>query len=299
MNTEFSSFCHAQRLSRSVSQALQACFLISEGYVRVSVPAVDMEAKLGSLEDASRVLGMGRLPDAKMKIRSAAPSGTSHLPPSHPHSRCNQHGNPKSPGSQRRPSSKKAEQSQKAQGISRFIAKAKAGETPVFQLGERPLLLPPSTSATSPVSKESVPRASRFTARKPGTPRRGTPWEKRLRQSRVAPFLGSGSGDIEMCLLHAGEAFGLASLFDAKGECSYLSSCEVRVQSSVAKILVLTPGNLLYLNETLARSLVDKAKNSEDPVAPSLKSIKRERLNRSQWIVRKQQVLHQVVMQED
>lgn len=282
-----------------MSQALQACFLISEGYVRVSVPAVDMEAKLGSLEDASRVLGMGRLPDAKMKIRSAAPSGTSHLPPSHPHSRCNQHGNPKSPGSQRRPSSKKAEQSQKAQGISRFIAKAKAGETPVFQLGERPLLLPPSTSATSPVSKESVPRASRFTARKPGTPRRGTPWEKRLRQSRVAPFLGSGSGDIEMCLLHAGEAFGLASLFDAKGECSYLSSCEVRVQSSVAKILVLTPGSLLYLNETLARSLVDKAKNSEDPVAPSLKSIKRERLNRSQWIVRKQQVLHQVVMQED
>ena len=281
-----------------IDQALQACFLISEGYVRVSVPAVDMEAKLGSLEDASRVLGMGRLPDAKMKIRSAAPSGTSHLP-SHPHSRCNQNGNPKSPGSQRRPSSKKAEQSQKAQGISRFIAKAKAGETPVFQLGERPLLLPPSTSATSPVSKESVPRASRFTARKPGTPRRGTPWEKRLRQSRVAPFLGSGSGDIEMCLLHAGEAFGLASLFDAKGECSYLSSCEVRVQSSVAKILVLTPGSLLYLNETLARSLVDKAKNSEDPVAPSLKSIKRERLNRSQWIVRKQQVLHQVVMQED
>jgi len=279
-----------------IDQALQACFLISEGYVRVSVPAVDMEAKLGSLEDASRVIGMGRLPDAKMKI--SAPSAPSHLPPSHPHSR-SYHGNPKGPGSQRRPSPKKAEQSQKAQGSSCFIAKAKAGETPVFQLGERPLLLPPSTSATSPVSKEGVPRASRFTARKPGTPRRGTPWEKRLRQSRVAPFLGSGSGDIEMCLLHAGEAFGLASLFDAKGECSYFSSCEVRVQSSVAKILVLTPGSLLYLNETLARSLVDKAKNSEDPVAPSLKSIKRERLNRSQWIVRKQQVLHQVVMQED
>ena len=260
-----------------------------------------MEAKLGSMEDASRVMGMGRLPDAKMKIRSAAPSAPSPSSPSLPHpshpSRCN-HGNPKG-RSQRRPSPKKAEQSQKAQINSRFVAKAKAGETPVFQLGERPLLLPPSTSATSPVSKEGVSRASRFTARKPGTPRRGTPWEQRLRQSRVAPFLGSGSGDIEMCLLHAGEAFGLASLFDAKGECSYLSSCEVRVQSSEAKILVLTPGSLLYLNETLARSLVDKAKNSEDPVAPSLKSIKRERLNRSQWIVRKQQVLHQVVMQED
>eukprot|EP00438_Fugacium_kawagutii_P036850 Skav215663 [mRNA] locus=scaffold2709:125975:126730:+ [translate_table: standard] len=251
-----------------------------------------MEAKLGSLDDASRILGMGRLPDAKMKIASArgAGSGASGAHrgahgPSNPGRHRGAHPIP------RRPKTPQKETPQKEQ------QKSKLGEVPVFQLGERPLLFRPASS-----SQEGKVRISRFVARKQGTPRRGTPWEMSLRQSRIAPFLGNaGSEDIEMCLLHAGEAFGLGSLFDPKsqGECSYLSSCEVRVESSEAKILVLTPGSLLYLNENLARSLVEKAKQQEDPVAPSLKSIKRERLNRSNWIVRKQQVLHQVVMQED
>lgn len=277
---------------REINQALQACFLISEGYVRVSVPAVDMEAKLGSLEDASRILGMGRLPDAKMKVTN---TGAASQFPGHPHSsRTKGRGNQRRTRSPASPKNSGQNQPKTEPGASRF---AKLGEVPVFQLGERPLLLPPTNSLASHDSG----RPSRFVARKHGTPRRGTPWEKSLRQDRVAPFLGSHtlSGDIEMCLLHAGEAFGLGSLFDPKGECSYLSSCEVRVQSSEAKILVLTPGSLLYLNETLARSLVEKAKNQEDPVAPSLKNIKRERLNRSHWIVRKQHVLHRVVMQEN
>ena len=272
---------------QDLNQALQACFLISEGCVRVSVPPVDMEAKLGSLEDASRILGMGRLPDAKMKVETAMNPKIQKRP------------NPSENGIQRRPKStrsptpKKLAEQQKTEPSGSRIAKL--GEVPVFQLGERPLLLPPTASLAS----ESSVRASRFVARKQGTPRRGTPWEQSLRQNRVPPFMGCVSDDIEMSLLHAGEAFGLASLFDPKGECSYLSSCEVRVQSSEAKILVLTPGSLLYLNENLARSLVEKAKNQEDPVAPSFKNIKRERLNRSRWIVRRQQVLHQVVMQED
>lgn len=277
--------------------------------MRVSVPAVDMEAKLGSLDDASRILGMGRLPDAKRGFGSARGAGARGAHGSQENVRPNRGAHPvrsipRSPKTQKMQKGEKGEkretlpreqkleqQKNSPKGLS------KLGEVPVFQLGERPLLFRPTSS-----SQEGKVRMSRFVARKQGTPRRGTPWEMSLRQSRIAPFLGNaGSEDIEMCLLHAGEAFGLGSLFDPKshGECSYLSSCEVRVESSEAKILVLTPGSLLYLNENLARSLVEKAKQQEDPVAPSLKSIKRERLNRSNWIVRKQQVLHQVVMQED
>ena len=243
-------------------QALQACFLISEGYVRVSVPAMDLEAKLGSLEDASRIAGIGRLPHHSSRL----PSGV------------------------RKPKMVRSDEIP-----SRFsLAK---GDVPVFQLGNRPLLLPPSESG-SPASNKT-PRPSRLITRPPGTPRRGSNWQKSLRHTQVLPFLGGGPGDIELCLLHAGEAFGLAALYDQGGECTYLSSCEVQVQSSEAKILVLTQASLLYLNETLARRLVDKAKSQEDPVAPSFQNIKRERQNRSHWAVRKQQVLHQVLVQED
>ncbi|CAJ1383399.1 unnamed protein product [Effrenium voratum] len=236
-----------------IDQALQACFLISAGYLRVAVPGVDMEARLPERSgEASRPgSATGAIGSTSSEIKTAK------LP-------------------------------------SRFSLNKNSVELPVFQLGERPLLLPPR-STSSVVSA----RSTRLTPRKPGTPRRGTPWQHCLRQTRVAPFTGAAEGDIELCHLHAGEAFGLAALYDPKGECPYLSSGEVRVQSSEAKILVLTPGSLVYLSETVSRSLVEKAKKQEDPIAPSLQSIKRERLNRSKWIVRKHKVLHRVVMRED
>ena len=225
-----------------VSEALQACFLISEGYMRVSVPTVDLEAKLGSLEDASRITGMGRRPTP---VRS------------------------------------------RFDDLKRD--NFEASEVPVFQLGDRPLLLPPNEIP------RPVPRPSRLIGRKPGAPRRGTSWQNALRSELRRPFLGAADPDIELCLLHPGEAFGLAALY-ARQECSCLSAAEIRVQSSEAKVLVLTPGSLLYMNEALARNLVDKAKNQADPVTPSFQRIKRERLSRSRWTVRKQEVLHQLLM---
>lgn len=245
-----------------IDQALQACFLISQGYVRVSVPAVDLEANLGpAYDDASRILGSGRLPH---------------------------HGPALGVTSWKK---KKREKKIGSDLLSRF--NLSKGEVPVFQLGMRPLLMP-----TDSVSSSATPRPSRLITRLPGNPRRGSAWHQSLRRTQMVPYLGGTPSDIELCFLHAGQAFGLQTLLD-KQDCSYVSSCEVRVQSSEAKILVLTPASLLYLNESLAQSLKDKVGSMDDPVRPSLQSIKRERLNRSHWAVRKQKVFYQVVMQED
>ena len=227
--------------------------------MRVSVPTVDLEAKLGALEDASRITGMGRRP---APVVSRFDLSFENLKLGKP----GQAGKPGKPGEL-------------------------PGELPVFQLGDRPLLLPPTSEIPRP-----VPRPSRFIGRKPGAPRRGTSWQNALRSELRRPFLGAADPDIELCLLHPGEAFGLAALYDPRQECSCLSAAEIRVQSSEAKVLVLTPGSLLYMNEALARNLVDKAKSQADPVTPSFQRIKRERLSRSRWTVRKQEVLHQLLM---
>lgn len=255
-----------------IGQALQACFLISGGYVRVSVPVIDQDACMGSLEDASRILGMGRLPGS---LDGSAQSGWSETPRSRPG--C---GSPRKAKQDNLPS--------------RFRLKS-SGELPVFQLGDRPLLLPPTQSASV---ASGTKKGSRLTPRRPGTPRRGTPWQEALRQKRMAPFIGVAPSELELCNLHVGECFGLAALYDPKGECPYPSKCEVRVQSSEARIMVLTNGSLLYLNETLARTLVDRAKQKGDPVAPALQDIKQERTHRSRWTMQKLKVLDRIVMHE-
>ncbi|CAK8995056.1 p53 and DNA damage-regulated protein 1 [Durusdinium trenchii] len=212
-----------------IDQALQACFLISQGYVRVSVPAVDLEANLGpAYDDASRILGSGRLPH---------------------------HGPALGVTSWKK---KKREKKIGSDLLSRF--NLSKGEVPVFQLGMRPLLMP-----TDSVSSSATPRPSRLITRLPGNPRRGSAWHQSLRRTQMVPYLGGTPSDIELCFLHAGQAFGLQTLLD-KQDCSYVSSCEVRVQSSEAKILVLTPASLLYLNESLAQSLKDKVGSMDDPV---------------------------------
>eukprot|EP00439_Symbiodinium_sp_Y106_P077260 s1097_g16.t1 len=259
-----------------IGQALQACFLISGGYVRVSVPVIDQDACMGSLEDASRILGMGRLPGS---LDGSGQSGWSETPRSRP-------------GCSPRSGKPKAKQDLP----SRFRLKS-SGELPVFQLGDRPLLLPPTTQSAS-VASGTPRKGTRLTPRRPGTPRRGTPWHEALRQKRTAPFLGVAPSELELCNLHVGECFGLAALYDPKGECPYPSKCEVRVQSSEARIMVLTNGSLLYLNETLARTLVDRAKEKGDPVAPALQDIKRERTHRSRWTMQKLKVLDRIVMHE-
>ncbi|CAE7666323.1 NMA1 [Symbiodinium microadriaticum] len=255
-----------------IGQALQACFLISGGYVRVSVPVIDQDACMGSLEDASRILGMGRLPGS---LDGSAQSGWSETPRSRPG--C---GSPRKAKQDNLPS--------------RFRLKS-SGELPVFQLGDRPLLLPPTQSVSV---ASGTKKGSRLTPRRPGTPRRGTPWQEALRQKRMAPFIGVAPSELELCNLHVGECFGLAALYDPKGECPYPSKCEVRVQSSEARIMVLTNGSLLYLNETLARTLVDRAKQKGDPVAPALQDIKQERTHRSRWTMQKLKVLDRIVMHE-
>ena len=268
--------CRATRDKPYQHEALQACFLISGGYVRVSVPVIDQDACMGSLEDASRILGMGRLPGS---LDGSGQSGWSETPRSRP-------------GCSPRSGKPKAKQDLP----SRFRLKS-SGELPVFQLGDRPLLLPPTTQSAS-VASGTPRKGTRLTPRRPGTPRRGTPWHEALRQKRTAPFLGVAPSELELCNLHVGECFGLAALYDPKGECPYPSKCEVRVQSSEARIMVLTNGSLLYLNETLARTLVDRAKEKGDPVAPALQDIKRERTHRSRWTMQKLKVLDRIVMHE-
>jgi len=275
-------------------QALQACFLVSEGYLRVSVPPLDLEAPgMGSFDDADEIMGMGLPGPGSVLEGSAQGSGTSASRP------CSTSAS--RPGSARRPPMPEEPLGQPVQSNalpSRFeLGKANGSDQPFFQFVHQPLVLPPASGAS--VSSGGSRRAFRLTPRKPGTPRRGTPWEQALRQRRTAPFAGIHSSDIEMCQLHAGEVFGLAALYDPKGECPYVSSCEVRVQSSEARILVLTNGSLLYLNETLARTLVDRAKGQEDPVAPPSQHIKRERNYRSYWTRQKLRVLDRLVMHED
>lgn len=94
------------------------------------------------------------------------------------------------------------------------------GEVPVFQLGMRPLLMP-----TDSVSSSATPRPSRLITRLPGNPRRGSAWHQSLRRTQMVPYLGGTPSDIELCFLHAGQAFGLQTLLD-KQDCSYVSSCE-------------------------------------------------------------------------
>jgi len=237
---------------------------------------IGQDACMGSLEDASRILGMGRLPGS---LDGSGQSGWSETPRSRP-------------GCSPRSGKPKAKQDLP----SRFRLKS-SGELPVFQLGDRPLLLPPTTQSAS-VASGTPRKGTRLTPRRPGTPRRGTPWHEALRQKRTAPFLGVAPSELELCNLHVGECFGLAALYDPKGECPYPSKCEVRVQSSEARIMVLTNGSLLYLNETLARTLVDRAKEKGDPVAPALQDIKRERTHRSRWTMQKLKVLDRIVMHE-
>ena len=255
---------------------------------------------MGSIEDVSRIIGMGHLPgrdgslldgtqsqSASAESGSATPSRVSHA-----QSR---------PGSAKRRAAHKlpkvgSKPKQETGTMPSRFRLLNGSELPVFQLGDRPLLLPPQTSS---VATSGVRRASHLTPRKPGTPRRGTPWHSALRQKRMAPYMGVAPPELELCHLNVGQCFGLAALYDPKGECPYTSGCEVRVQSSEAKMLVLTNGSLLYLNETLARTLVDRAKEQGDPVAPPRQDVKNERSHRCRWMVRKLKVLDRVVMHED
>ncbi|CAE7349052.1 NMA1 [Symbiodinium natans] len=293
-----------------IGQAIHACFLVSEGYVRVSVPVADQEAGMGSVEDVSRIIGMGRVPGSLLDgsaQSSAQDSGSGTATQSRPNSASRRMRADKLPSARANHANANSranknlralrQRQEEASQLSRFKLKATEGsELPVFQLGSRPLLLP-VTHSTSVASGASQ-RPSRFMPRKPGTPRRGTTWQAALRQRRTAPFLGIAPPDVELCQLHVGECFGLAALYDPKGECPYPSGCEVRVQSSEARILVLTNGSLLYLNEALARTLVDRAKEQQDPVAPLKQEVKRERTHRSSWRMQKLRVLDRIIMHE-
>ena len=296
--------------ARLQPKAIHACFLVSEGYVRVSVPVADQEAGMGSVEDVSRIIGMGRVPGSLLDgsaQSSAQDSGSGTATQSRPNSASRRMRADKLPSARANHANANSranknlralrQRQEEASQLSRFKLKATEGsELPVFQLGSRPLLLP-VTHSTSVASGASQ-RPSRFMPRKPGTPRRGTTWQAALRQRRTAPFLGIAPPDVELCQLHVGECFGLAALYDPKGECPYPSGCEVRVQSSEARILVLTNGSLLYLNEALARTLVDRAKEQQDPVAPLKQEVKRERTHRSSWRMQKLRVLDRIIMHE-
>lgn len=297
-------------------EALQACFLIAEGYVRLSVPAINMEdtAGMGSLEDVARLTGMGRRPSSvagdSTKDGGGNTSENAESATSGNARRTSSVGVVSIPGEASRPSSARAfpklSSGRRAGGDAgsgaRFpsAGKSRSGteELPQFQLGERPMLLLPAPGIASAVTIATA-RASRMERRKPGTPRRGTPWEASLRQERTEPYAGvAPHPDVLLGHLFAGEAFGLATLFDQKGECPYPSACRVWVESSEARILVLTQRSLLYLTEPVARSLVEKLQQKEDPVAPALKDVRRWRARRSNWIVEKRKVLERTVMRD-
>ena len=262
---------------------------------------------MGSIEDVSRIIGMGHLPGRDGSLLDGdSGSGT----PSRPSPAQSRPGSAKrrNPGKPPRPKALpklapkqdtlQSQQSQQSQQGQNRLRLQRGSELPVFQLGDRPLLLPPKTASVA-TSGTGAQRASRLTPRKPGTPRRGTPWHAALRQKRTAPFLGVAPPELELSQLHVGECFGLAALYDPKGECPYVSGCEVRVQSCEARVLVLTNGSLLYLNETLARTLVDRAKERGDPVAPLKQDVKHERTHRSRWMMQKLKVLDRIIMHED
>eukprot|EP00930_Biecheleria_cincta_P058678 TRINITY_DN44482_c0_g1_i1.p1 TRINITY_DN44482_c0_g1~~TRINITY_DN44482_c0_g1_i1.p1 ORF type:complete len:1159 (-),score=266.72 TRINITY_DN44482_c0_g1_i1:156-3632(-) len=299
-------------------EALQACFLIAEGYVRLSVSAINMEdtAGMGSLEDVARITGMGRRPSSvagdSTKDGGGNASENAESAASGNGCRTSSVGVASFSGEASRPSSArlfpKLSSGRRAGGdVGSGACLASAGkrrsgtdELPQFQLGERSMLLPPAPRTASVVTTATAQqRASRMQRRKPGTPRRGTPWEASLRQERTQPYVGvAPHPDVLLGHLFAGEAFGLATLFDQKGECPYPSACRVWVESSEARILVLTQRSLLYLTEPVARSLVEKLQQKEDPVAPALKDVWRWRTRRSNWIVQKRKVLERTVMHD-
>eukprot|EP00931_Biecheleriopsis_adriatica_P099570 TRINITY_DN7419_c0_g1_i1.p1 TRINITY_DN7419_c0_g1~~TRINITY_DN7419_c0_g1_i1.p1 ORF type:complete len:1131 (+),score=266.92 TRINITY_DN7419_c0_g1_i1:44-3394(+) len=278
-------------------QPLQACFLVAEGLLRFSVPTVDMDegAGLGGLNDTARVSGMGRRPSSV--VAGTPPGGT--LTPRQDSVTSAPPVNTSRPSSARgsRPGSARL-----APGPSRVFSNQASGapSTPVFQFGERPPLLPTTLSCSVAASAVGGKRPSVLTPRKPGTPRKNTPWERTLRQECTAPFAGlSPTQDVEMAVLLKGEAFGLGTLLDTKGECPYNCGCKVRVESNHARLLVLTLGSLLFLTEAVARTLVERIKETEDPAGPRLEAVKKQREHHSTWLRRKHRVLNQVMMRID
>jgi len=268
-------------------QALHACFLIAEGHLRLSAPPTEFDSVgMGRVNDVARISGMGRLPEADANPDAKPGIGDMEARSSTPR--------PKSQGLP----------SEEGQTAPRRLRNMQATAEPpslMVQLGKRPPLLPPAkrlTVATTATGGNG--RGSRLTPRKPGTPKHGTSYEASFRQTRVAPYsLVSPHPDVELGFLWPGDAFGLGTLLDPRGECPYPSGCEVRVQSCEARVLVLAQRSLLYLADPFARKLVERLQAHKDPVAPSCADLSRRRAMRSKWIVNKKQVLEQTIMFED
>merc|ERR1712232_1308929 len=99
--------------------------------------------------------------------------------------------------------------------------------------------------------------------------------------------------EIDLGFLSPGEAFGLGALYDSL-ECPYVASSTIRVDSDVARVLVLTQRSLLYLPDILVTSVLEVCKGMVDPARPSVEAIRAERKQHHRWHADK----HKVLMQE-
>jgi len=296
-----------------IGQALTACFLVSEGTLRLSVPGSSLAGRGRGLAPINTsVDARGERDEAFAEAFSNRHvSGASSVGGSRP-------GSAGRPGCLSRPSS--AVRPGSAGKVLLPASNEPSGVVPAARIPSKPTscatdrgsaklsvgsmlarraVRAPPRLLPGEATPRAEPAAPQDSPRKPGTPRRGSRWEASLRQDRVATFTGQLSHEeLEIGYLHAGEAFGLGALLHPNGECPYPSGVTVRVESSGARLLVLNARCLLYLQEAVARTLVDKLRQTEDMVSASAEKIREIIAQRRRWQLEKHSVLHHTLMRD-
>jgi CRP-like cAMP-binding protein len=132
------------------------------------------------------------------------------------------------------------------------------------------------------------------TPRKPGASRPRTSWATSLRNGPIPYWTGGPTPkEIELGYLYPGEAFGLGTLLDARGEFHYSSAVTVRIDSNLARILVLTARSMVYLSDKVQSGALKKIREMTDPVNIPDQDIQKERSRRCHWASVKGKVLRQ------
>jgi hypothetical protein len=129
------------------------------------------------------------------------------------------------------------------------------------------------------------------------TPRRGVPWEQKLRLPSERPaYAGTPTvGEIEYATVHPGQAFGFYILDEELGIGHHrLSTCTVRVESCMARVLVFYRAVLGSLPDKLLASFTHYCANNEDPGKPSPERLLEARNGRLSWITDKRDTLREL-----
>jgi len=83
--------------------------------------------------------------------------------------------------------------------------------------------------------------------------------------------------------LGAGQFVGLGALSDVKGCCPYRSQVTVKVDSSAAKVYMVTRESLLQLPESAMMGVLERLKGVNDPINPSQKTVHEAITMHNKW----------------